>query len=96
MRWYTRIAYGLLWLVARLPTGSTLRWNSAQGHLAGPLRLAGVQFTTPVQRDEHCQPTPASPCATGTLRLDGFGNIVRTPAWATYSGGQPVALPDGR
>jgi outer membrane PBP1 activator LpoA protein len=34
--------------------------------------------------------------ATGTLRLDGFGNIVRTPAWATYSGGQPVALPDGR
>lgn len=62
--------FALRQLVARLPTGSTLRWNSAQGHLAGPLRLAGVQFTTPVQRDEHCQPTPASPCATGTLRLD--------------------------
>ncbi|MBZ0086544.1 MAG: hypothetical protein K8F33_00355, partial [Thermomonas sp.] len=62
--------FALRQLVARLSTGSTLRWNSAQGHLSGPLRLAGVQFTTPVQRDDHCQPMPASPCATGTLRLD--------------------------
>ena len=30
--------------------------------------------------------------ATGTLRLDGFGNIARTPAWSTFSGGSVVPL----
>jgi outer membrane PBP1 activator LpoA protein len=30
--------------------------------------------------------------ATGTLRLDGFGNVLRTPAWSTFSNGQVVAL----
>ncbi len=30
--------------------------------------------------------------ATGTLRIDGFGNIQRSPAWATFSGGVPVPL----
>jgi Putative lipoprotein len=30
--------------------------------------------------------------ATGTLRLDGFGNVVRTPAWSTFSGGVVVPL----
>lgn len=29
--------------------------------------------------------------ATGTLKLDGFGNVLRTPAWSTFSGG--VATP---
>ena len=33
--------------------------------------------------------------ATGTLRLDGFGNIERTPAWATFSGGHVVPLGGG-
>lgn len=33
--------------------------------------------------------------ATGTLRIDGFGNVVRTPAWSTFSGGSPVPLGDG-
>ncbi len=32
--------------------------------------------------------------ATGTLRIDGFGNILRTPAWSTFSGGVAVPLPD--
>ena len=62
--------FALRQLVVSLPAGSTLHWSAAHGSLAGPLRLAGVQFTTPVQRDEHCKPTPASPCATGLLRLD--------------------------
>lgn len=31
--------------------------------------------------------------ATGSLRLDGFGDIARTPAWATYSGAAVVPLP---
>jgi uncharacterized protein len=30
--------------------------------------------------------------ATGTLRIDGFGNILRTPAWSTFSNGQLTAL----
>ena len=30
--------------------------------------------------------------ATGDLRLDGFGNVVRQPAWATFSGGVQVPL----
>nr|WP_159017329.1 penicillin-binding protein activator [Lysobacter profundi] len=30
--------------------------------------------------------------ATGTLRLDGFGNVMRTPAWSTFSGGTVVPL----
>ena len=33
--------------------------------------------------------------ATGTLRIDGFGNIERTPAWATFSGGHVVPLSGG-
>lgn len=32
--------------------------------------------------------------ATGVLRLDGFGNVQRTPAWSTFSGGEPAPLPD--
>ena len=34
--------------------------------------------------------------ATGTLHLDGFGNVLRTPAWSTFSAGRPVAIGDGR
>lgn len=30
--------------------------------------------------------------ATGDLRIDGFGNIVRSPAWSTFSNGQIIAL----
>ncbi|MDG2525722.1 penicillin-binding protein activator [Stenotrophomonas sp. HITSZ_GD] len=30
--------------------------------------------------------------ATGTLHLDGFGNVLRTPAWSTFSGGRPNAI----
>ena len=30
--------------------------------------------------------------ATGDLRIDGFGNIVRSPSWSTFSNGQVVAL----
>lgn len=32
--------------------------------------------------------------ATGTLRLDGFGNVQRTPSWSTFSSGLPTALAD--
>jgi outer membrane PBP1 activator LpoA protein len=33
--------------------------------------------------------------ATGTLHLDGFGNVLRTPAWSTFSGGRPTPIGDG-
>ena len=35
------------------------------------------------------------PGATGILRIDGFGNVERTPAWATFSGGHVVPLGGG-
>jgi len=34
------------------------------------------------------------PGATGKLNLDGFGNVLRTPAWSMFRGGQPVLLAD--
>lgn len=34
--------------------------------------------------------------ATGALRLDGFGNIVRTPAWSSWRGDTSVLLSDAR
>ena len=33
--------------------------------------------------------------ATGTLRLDGFGNVVRQPQWSTFSGGMVQPLVGG-
>lgn len=33
--------------------------------------------------------------ATGELRIDGFGNVLRTPAWAVFSGGRARPAPDG-
>ncbi len=32
--------------------------------------------------------------ATGELSIDGFGNVIRTPAWSTFSGG--LVVPAGR
>jgi hypothetical protein len=28
------------------------------------------------------------------LRMDAFGNVLRTPVWSTFSGGMPVLLAD--
>ena len=33
--------------------------------------------------------------ATGRLRLDGFGNVLRRPGWTRFAGGIPVPLTDG-
>ncbi|RDZ27055.1 LppC family lipoprotein [Lysobacter silvisoli] len=32
--------------------------------------------------------------ATGTLRVDGFGNVLRTPSWSVFSSGVAVSLSD--
>jgi len=34
--------------------------------------------------------------ATGTLYLDGFGNVLRSPAWATFSGGRAMPVAGSR
>jgi outer membrane PBP1 activator LpoA protein len=36
-------------------------------------------------------PNASVPGATGRLRLDGFGNVIRTPAWSAWNG--DIALP---
>ena len=41
------------------------------------------------------QPNARIDGATGALRLDGFGNVLRTPAWSTFSNGAVVPLPRG-
>lgn len=33
--------------------------------------------------------------ATGVLRLDGFGNVLRSPAWSTFRSGAVVPIADG-
>jgi len=35
------------------------------------------------------------PGATGALQLDGFGNVLRTPAWSVFSGGRAVPVAGG-
>lgn len=52
-----------------LPNGALLSWQSAEGHLAGPLTLRNVQFKLPVQRDSDCVATPSSPCAMAPLQV---------------------------
>ncbi|WP_434027282.1 penicillin-binding protein activator [[Pseudomonas] boreopolis] len=34
--------------------------------------------------------------ATGTLHLDGFGNVMRTPAWSTFQSGVPTPVSSDR
>ena len=41
------------------------------------------------------RPDVSMPGATGELRLDGFGNIQRSPEWAVFSGGRARPAGDG-
>ncbi len=41
------------------------------------------------------QPNASIRGATGQLSLDGFGNVLRRPAWSRFSGGIAVPLADG-
>jgi outer membrane PBP1 activator LpoA protein len=40
-------------------------------------------------------PNARLPGATGELRIDGFGNVLRAPSWARFSGGHARPAPDG-
>jgi len=57
-------------IVARLPAGTVLTWQSAEGPAAGPMVLRGVHFSMPRQRDPDCVPTPQASCAMGRIVFD--------------------------
>jgi translocation and assembly module TamB len=54
-------------IVARLPAGTTLTWQAADGPASGPLTLHGVRFAMPRQRDAACVAAPHHRCAMGTI-----------------------------
>jgi translocation and assembly module TamB len=54
-------------IVARLPAGTTLAWDSAEGPASGPLTLHGVRFSMPRQIDADCVPSATATCATGRI-----------------------------
>ena len=54
-------------IVARLPAGTTLTWDSAEGPASGPMILRHVRFSMPRQRDPDCAPTPQASCAMGRI-----------------------------
>lgn len=88
--WLTRGVHGLSTAEAtgnRLPT--------ARGP-AGRLFAFGFDawlLTAYLDQLGH-KPDAAVDGATGVLRLDGFGNVQRTPAWSTFAGGDPAPLAD--
>lgn len=66
-------------LVARLPAGTELTWEAADGPVSGPMTLHGVRFSMPRQRDPDCVPTARASCAMGTLRFQAQ-TVVLAPA----------------
>jgi len=66
-------------IVARLPAGASLTWQSAEGPASGPLSLHGVRFSMPRQRDPDCKPTATSSCAMGRITFSA-GEVVLDPA----------------
>jgi translocation and assembly module TamB len=66
-------------IVARLPAGTTLTWDSAQGPASGPLTLHGVRFSMPRQVDAACVPTGTASCATGRITFTA-STVVLDPA----------------
>jgi translocation and assembly module TamB len=70
--WWLLTTFGgrdflLAQIVARLPAGTTLAWQSAEGPASGPLTLHDVRFSMPRQIDPDCVPTKAASCATGRI-----------------------------
>jgi len=66
-------------IVARLPAGTTLTWQRAEGPASGPLTLHGVRFATVRARDASCVATPGHSCAMGTITFSAQ-TIVLDPA----------------
>ncbi len=66
-------------IVARLPSGTTLTWQQAQGPVSGPMTLHGVRFAMPRALDSSCVATATQSCATGLLVFTA-NTIVLNPA----------------
>ncbi|MFL6591982.1 MAG: translocation/assembly module TamB domain-containing protein [Luteimonas sp.] len=66
-------------IVARLPSGTTLTWQRAEGPASGPLTLHGVRFAMPRALDPACVATPGHSCAMGTITFSAQ-TIVLDPA----------------
>ncbi len=56
-------------IVARLPAGTSLTWDDAEGPAAGPMTLHDVRFSMPRQRDADCVPTEHASCAMGRIEF---------------------------
>jgi translocation and assembly module TamB len=54
-------------IVARLPAGTTLTWQRAEGPASGPLTLHGVRFETPRALDADCVARPGRACASAPI-----------------------------
>jgi translocation and assembly module TamB len=70
--WWLLTTFGgrdflLAQIVARLPAGTALTWQSAEGPASGPLTLHGLRFSMPRQIDPDCMPTKAASCVTGRI-----------------------------
>lgn len=85
------IGWWLLWTVggrdfllgqiaARLPAGSELTWNSAQGPASGPLTLQGVRFTHRGCPDVEGKPVAYPGCAQPLLTVFTADTLVLDPA----------------
>lgn len=85
--------------VAGLPAASSVAGSlpTARGAAA---RLFAFGFDawkiTAYMEQMISAPDRGLPGATGDLHLDGFGNIMRKPAWSMFSGGRPQPIADGR
>ncbi|MFL6592772.1 MAG: translocation/assembly module TamB domain-containing protein [Luteimonas sp.] len=66
-------------VVARLPAGTTLTWQRAEGPVSGPMTLHGIRFSMPRARDAACVATPGHSCAMGTIVFTA-DTIVLDPA----------------
>ncbi len=78
--------------VAGLPLAGTIELPTAKGPAARLFAFGydAWRLTAYLQKLVE-RPNSELDGATGTLKLDGFGNVLRAPAWSTFSGG--VATP---
>lgn len=89
---------GETWTVQGLPglppadsTGTAL--NSARGPAAKLFAFGHDAWLLAAYLDAIAHHADRMvPGATGQLRLDGFGNVVRVPAWSSFADGEIVAL----
>ncbi|MEZ5544631.1 MAG: penicillin-binding protein activator [Lysobacteraceae bacterium] len=88
------------WLTGRVPAGLPEREELAgltgASGAAARLFAFGIDAFRLVGYYEHLSSDPAATLAgaTGELRLDGFGNVQRRPAWARFSGGRIQPAPE--